>query len=187
MFLYDPDAKCYIYILQLLRELPVVHQSNSEFTSKHSLEWKFLFVDHRAPPIIGYLTFELLGTSGYDYYHVDDLEQVATCHEAVMQVWVNYSLPRHTHSFLFLAHSHLAHDPSLVPLHPAHTLPDRRGHLVLLQVPHQGTAVDLAPNKVPSRHVPFLRPLIPIPPPGTTSPTTCGTPSQSSSTPHTRW
>jgi len=70
---------------QLLRELPVVHQSQSEFTSKHSLEWKFLFVDHRAPPIIGYLTFELLGTSGYDYYHVDDLEQVASCHEAVMQ------------------------------------------------------------------------------------------------------
>jgi len=70
---------------QLLRELPVVHQSQSEFTSKHSLEWKFLFVDHRAPPIIGYLTFELLGTSGYDYYHVDDLDQVASCHEAVMQ------------------------------------------------------------------------------------------------------
>ena len=34
----------------------------------------------------GYLTFELLGTSGYDYYHVDDLEQVAACHEALMQV-----------------------------------------------------------------------------------------------------
>merc|ERR1719471_2844188 len=70
---------------QLLRELPVVHQSQSEFTSKHSLEWKFLFVDHRAPPIIGYLTFELLGTSGYDYYHSDDLDQVASCHEALMQ------------------------------------------------------------------------------------------------------
>ncbi len=24
-----------------------------EFTSRHSLEWKFLFIDHRAPPIIG--------------------------------------------------------------------------------------------------------------------------------------
>jgi len=37
---------------------------------------------HRAPPIIGYLPFEVLGTSGYDYYHVDDLEKVVTCHEA---------------------------------------------------------------------------------------------------------
>jgi len=70
---------------QLIRELPVVHSSQSEFISRHSLEWKFLFVDHRAPPIIGYLTFELLGTSGYDYYHSDDLDQVASCHEALMQ------------------------------------------------------------------------------------------------------
>lgn len=37
---------------------------------------------NRAPPIIGYLPFEVLGTSGYDYYHVDDLEKVVTCHEA---------------------------------------------------------------------------------------------------------
>jgi len=37
---------------------------------------------YRAPPIIGYLPFEVLGTSGYDYYHVDDLEKVVTCHEA---------------------------------------------------------------------------------------------------------
>lgn len=35
----------------------------------------------RAPPIIGYLPFEVLGTSGYDYYHVDDLETLAKCHE----------------------------------------------------------------------------------------------------------
>jgi len=36
----------------------------------------------RGPPIIGYLPFEVLGTSGYDYYHIDDLEKVAECHEA---------------------------------------------------------------------------------------------------------
>lgn len=69
---------------QLIREMPLVDSSKSEFTSRHSLEWKFLFLDHRAPPIIGYLPFELLGTSGYDYYHVDDLDRVITCHEALM-------------------------------------------------------------------------------------------------------
>lgn len=36
----------------------------------------------RGPPIIGYLPFEVLGTSGYDYYHIDDLDKVAVCHEA---------------------------------------------------------------------------------------------------------
>ncbi|XP_050361141.1 circadian locomoter output cycles protein kaput isoform X2 [Nymphalis io] len=70
---------------QLIRDVSLVDTSRSEFTSRHSLEWKFLFLDHRAPPIIGYLPFEVLGTSGYDYYHFDDLEKVVTCHEALMQ------------------------------------------------------------------------------------------------------
>uniref|UniRef100_A0A8C6YE37 Neuronal PAS domain protein 2 n=1 Tax=Naja naja TaxID=35670 RepID=A0A8C6YE37_NAJNA len=38
-----------------------------------------------APPIIGYLPFEVLGTSGYDYYHIDDLQLLARCHEHLMQ------------------------------------------------------------------------------------------------------
>ncbi|TNN40868.1 Circadian locomoter output cycles protein kaput [Liparis tanakae] len=62
-----------------------VEEPHEEFTSRHSLEWKFLFLDHRAPPLIGYLPFEVLGTSGYDYYHVDDLEALARGHEHLMQ------------------------------------------------------------------------------------------------------
>ncbi|CAH1119613.1 unnamed protein product [Phaedon cochleariae] len=70
---------------QLIKEMPLVDSVKSEFSSRHSLEWKFLFLDHRAPPIIGYLPFELLGTSGYDYYHIEDLMKVVDCHEALMQ------------------------------------------------------------------------------------------------------
>ncbi|XP_048209473.1 neuronal PAS domain-containing protein 2 [Perognathus longimembris pacificus] len=70
---------------QLLKEMCVVDEPLEEFTSRHSLEWKFLFLDHRAPPIIGYLPFEVLGTSGYDYYHIDDLELLARCHQHLMQ------------------------------------------------------------------------------------------------------
>ncbi|KAG4071565.1 hypothetical protein HA402_011719 [Bradysia odoriphaga] len=70
---------------QLIKEMSIIGSSKSEFTSRHSLEWKFLFLDHRAPQIIGYLPFEVLGTSGYDYYHFDDLEKVVTCHEALKQ------------------------------------------------------------------------------------------------------
>lgn len=40
-----------------------------------------VFFSFRASPIIGYLPFEVLGTSGYDYYHVDDLELIAQCHK----------------------------------------------------------------------------------------------------------
>ncbi|XP_067891212.1 circadian locomoter output cycles protein kaput isoform X2 [Heterodontus francisci] len=70
---------------QFVKEMCTIKEPNEEFTSRHSLEWKFLFLDHRAPPIIGYLPFEVLGTSGYDYYHVDDLENLAKCHEYLMQ------------------------------------------------------------------------------------------------------
>ncbi|XP_023818396.1 neuronal PAS domain-containing protein 2 isoform X4 [Oryzias latipes] len=70
---------------QFLKDLCNVDDPCDEFTSRHSLEWKFLFLDHRAPPIIGYLPFEVLGTSGYDYYHVDDLELIAQCHKQLLQ------------------------------------------------------------------------------------------------------
>lgn len=56
--------------------------SKSEFTSRHNLDWKFLALDSRATPIIGYVQLEVVGTSGYDYYHVDDLDKLVSCHEA---------------------------------------------------------------------------------------------------------
>ncbi|GFY38591.1 circadian locomoter output cycles protein kaput [Trichonephila inaurata madagascariensis] len=68
----------------LLRVVNLSDETKNEFTSRHSLEWKFLFLDHRAPPIIGYLPFEVLGTSGYDYYHVDDLDNISASHELLM-------------------------------------------------------------------------------------------------------
>lgn len=67
---------------QLVREMSAIDSTKSEFTSRQSLEWKFLFLDHRATPIIGYLPFEMLGTSGYDYYHFDDLDNIASDQEA---------------------------------------------------------------------------------------------------------
>ncbi|XP_064418902.1 circadian locomoter output cycles protein kaput [Latimeria chalumnae] len=84
------DRVCFVATVRLvtpqfLKEMCTVEEPNEEFTSRHSLEWKFLFLDHRAPPIIGYLPFEVLGTSGYDYYHVDDLDNLAKCHEHLMQ------------------------------------------------------------------------------------------------------
>jgi circadian locomoter output cycle kaput protein len=93
----DSSATSYVFIAtgrlidsDLLREMSVVvDTAKNEFSSRHSLEWKFLFLDHRAPPIIGYLPFEVLGTSGYDYYHAEDLEKVATCHEACKKDYIS--------------------------------------------------------------------------------------------------
>ncbi|XP_028982330.1 circadian locomoter output cycles protein kaput isoform X2 [Diachasma alloeum] len=74
-----------VHTPQLIREVSLIDSNKSEFVSKHSLEWKFLFLDQRASPIIGYLPFEVLGTSGYDYYHVDDLDKVVTSHKSLMR------------------------------------------------------------------------------------------------------
>jgi circadian locomoter output cycle kaput protein len=85
------EQKCFVAIgrLQtpkLLRELSFQSSTNdNEFVSRNSLEWKFLYLDHRAPPIIGYLPFEILGTSGYDYYHWDDLDDIVSGHEQLMR------------------------------------------------------------------------------------------------------
>ncbi|XP_008331173.1 neuronal PAS domain-containing protein 2 [Cynoglossus semilaevis] len=70
---------------QFVKDLCNIEDRCDEFISRHSLEWKFLFLDQRASPVIGYLPFEVLGTSGYDYYHVDDLEPIAQCHKQLMQ------------------------------------------------------------------------------------------------------
>ena len=72
-------------ILKELRLIPRLAIMNQEFASRHSLEWKFLFLDHRASSLIGYMPFEVLGTSGYDYYHWDDLAIVVSGHEQLMQ------------------------------------------------------------------------------------------------------
>lgn len=69
-------------------EIPVFRSQVKQFISSvsHIFYFSLLNVYHillcfRASPIIGYLPFEVLGTSGYDYYHVDDLELIAQCHK----------------------------------------------------------------------------------------------------------
>jgi hypothetical protein len=46
------DNTCFCCTIQLenaqfIREMSIVEESKSEFTSRHSLEWKFLYLDHR--------------------------------------------------------------------------------------------------------------------------------------------
>jgi PAS domain len=117
--------------------MSVVDLTKSEFTSRHSLEWKFLFLDHRAPPIIGYMPFEVLGTSGYDYYHFDDLEKVITCHEACefYSISENFSSFLQGFSFIFPSDA------------------KRRRYLLLLPIFDQRPTMDLAADPL-LHHVP---------------------------------
>ena len=57
LIVQSPNLLCYSRIVfvaigrlehpQFLREMVILDPVKSEFTSRHSLEWKFLFLDHR--------------------------------------------------------------------------------------------------------------------------------------------
>ncbi|XP_070185012.1 basic helix-loop-helix ARNT-like protein 1, partial [Littorina saxatilis] len=55
-----------------------------EYTSRHSIDGKFSYVDERATVIMGYLPQELLGTSVYEYYHQDDIPSMGQIHRKVL-------------------------------------------------------------------------------------------------------
>lgn len=58
---------------------------NIQFTSRHAMDGKFLFVDQRATLVLGFLPQELLGTSMYEYFHHKDIAGVAESHKAALQ------------------------------------------------------------------------------------------------------
>ncbi|XP_069132362.1 protein cycle-like [Argopecten irradians] len=56
-----------------------------EYISKHSIDGKFSYVDQGATILLGYLPQELLGTSVYEYYHQDDVSEMAETHRKVLK------------------------------------------------------------------------------------------------------
>ena len=40
-----------------------------------------IFMCLRAIQIIGFSSSEILGTSGYDYCHIDDIDELIECHK----------------------------------------------------------------------------------------------------------
>lgn len=58
---------------------------NLQFTSRHAMDGKFLFVDQRATLVLGFLPQELLGTSMYEYFNHKDIAAVAESHKIALQ------------------------------------------------------------------------------------------------------
>ena len=136
-----------------------MHSSQSEFVSRHSLEWKFLLVDHRAPPIIG---IQCTIIQQYE----------ATANIITPSRLSNFRAPRYQWLRLLplrwpgpgrgLSRGVYAGKKGSVTKLETHNLlvfSDGRVYLVLLQVPYEGSAVDLATDKVNNRtldNLPFL-------------------------------
>jgi len=74
-----------------LTQVYFTDSTEKEFHSQLSMEWKFVNLDPRATQIIGYTPMEVLGTCGYDYCHVDDLEKLIECHKTLLKTGASIS------------------------------------------------------------------------------------------------
>ncbi|XP_041443784.1 aryl hydrocarbon receptor nuclear translocator-like protein 2 isoform X2 [Xenopus laevis] len=84
------NARCLVAIGRL--HPYITPQNNSEvkvkpteFVTRYTMDGKFVYVDQRATAILGYLPQELLGTSCYEYFHIDDYGHLTDRHKAVLQ------------------------------------------------------------------------------------------------------
>lgn len=57
-----------------------------EFSYRLTMDWKYVYLDHRASSIIGFLPFEVLGTSVYDYCGPEELLNVAQYHKILISL-----------------------------------------------------------------------------------------------------
>ncbi|XP_067949091.1 neuronal PAS domain-containing protein 2-like isoform X2 [Watersipora subatra] len=59
--------------------------AEAEFKGIYSLEWKILHLEDKAAAVLGYQPHELLGTSGYNHYHPEDMEHIAAAHKKLLK------------------------------------------------------------------------------------------------------
>ena len=60
--------------------------SHKEFSYRLTMDWKYVYIDHRAPSVIGFLPFEVLGTSVYEYCCPEDVLNIAQYHKFLIRV-----------------------------------------------------------------------------------------------------
>jgi len=59
---------------------------HKEFSYRLTLDWKYVYVDHRASAVIGFLPIEVLGTSFYEYCGPEELSNIAQYHRILIRL-----------------------------------------------------------------------------------------------------
>ena len=80
----SPETICFVGCVELVT--PILSKEHfgtaqsEPFIIKYSLEFNYIYLDSSASSTLGYDPFDLLGTSGYDHIHPDDLEIIEASH-----------------------------------------------------------------------------------------------------------
>ncbi|KAG8438581.1 hypothetical protein GDO86_004951 [Hymenochirus boettgeri] len=86
----SPNSHCLVAMGRLHPNITPQNNSDvkvkpTEFVTRYTMDGKFVYVDQRATAVLGYLPQELLGTSCYEYFHLDDYSHLTDRHRAVLQ------------------------------------------------------------------------------------------------------
>lgn len=68
------------------RIVTTADSSEKEFSYRLTMDWKYVYIDHRASSIIGFLPFEVLGTSVYEYCGPEDVFNIAQYHKFLIRL-----------------------------------------------------------------------------------------------------
>ena len=87
----EKTLNCLVLVGKVAHPQPnrIVTSSDSadkEFSYRLTMDWKYIYIDHRAPSIIGFLPFEVLGTSIYEYCGPEDVVNISRYHNFLICV-----------------------------------------------------------------------------------------------------
>lgn len=79
---HDPNSKLIVIVGKVEQPQPnrtVITSDcqHKQFSYRLTMDWKYVYLDHRASSIIGFVPFEVLGTSFYEYCSPDELFNIA--------------------------------------------------------------------------------------------------------------
>jgi len=87
----EKTLNCFVLVGNVTHPQPnrLITSSDStdkEFSYRLTMDWKYIYIDHRAPSIIGFLPFEILGTSVYEYCGPEDVFNISRYHNFLICV-----------------------------------------------------------------------------------------------------
>ena len=87
----EKTLNCFVLVGKVTHPQPnrIITSSDSsdkEFCYRLTMDWKYIYIDHRAPSIIGFLPFEVLGTSIYEYCGPEDVFNISRYHNFLICV-----------------------------------------------------------------------------------------------------